>query len=114
MLLSTVGVVITLPLVLSFGFVPFLAILLVCVFFRYIIDSAIPTALVMIIPENQMGAYSSIRMLVFTAGQAISAALILPLVSLVGYTGVLVIAALMQLFCGVGHYIVVKQHKRCK
>ena len=114
LLYATIGVVVSLPFTLSFGFIPFLVIFLIAVFFRFIIDSAIPTALMLIIPENQMGAYSSIRMLVFTAGQAISAALVSPLVSLVGYTGVLIIAALMQLACGVGHYLVVKSHRKSK
>ena len=112
LLVSTIGVVVTLPFILSFGFVAFLIILLICVFFRFIIDSAIPTAIVEIIPEKQMGAYSSIRMLVFTAGQAISSALVLPLVSVVGYTGVLILASVMQLICGVGHYVVVLLHKK--
>jgi MFS family permease len=114
LIIATLGVVITLPLVLSFGYVAFLIILLVCVFFRFIIDSAIPTALVLIIPEKQMGAYSSIRMLVFTLGQAISSALVLPLSSVLGYFGVLVLASLMQLICGVGHYMVIASHKKSR
>ena len=111
LIIATIGVCIAFPFVLSFNFVAFLAILLVALFFRFIVDSAIPTALVKIIPESQIGAYSAIRMLIFTAGQAVAAALVLPLSNQVGYVGVLIIASVMQLICGVGHYAVIMSHK---
>jgi predicted MFS family arabinose efflux permease len=112
LLIATVGVCIFLPFSLSFGFVPFLIIMLIALFFRFIVDSAIPTALVLIIPESQMGAYSSIRMLIFTAAQAVAAIMITPMVDFVGYTGVLIFAIIMQLICGVVHYIVVVNRRR--
>lgn len=112
LIISTVGVCISLPFCMSFGFVAFLIFNLISLFFRFIIDSAIPTALVNIIPESQIGAYSSIRMLIFTASQAVAAIIITPLVSLVGNIGVLIFAAVMQLVCGIGHYLVVILHKK--
>ena len=106
LLICTAFICVLLPFILSLGFIPFLVISLLALFFRFIVDSAIPVALVSIIPESQMGAYSSIRMLILTAAQAIAAILVLPLVSLVGYFGVLVIASALQLICGIGHYAV--------
>lgn len=105
-ILSTLGASLTLPFVLSLDFTFFIILSFVSIFFRFIVDSAIPTALIKIIPESQIGAYSSIRMLVFTAAQAVSAALVPSLIATVGYFGVLVIAAVLQLVCGIGHYLV--------
>jgi MFS family permease len=107
LLVSSITAALFLPFVLGGGTVLFLVLFFVTVFFRYIVDSAIPTAIAAIIPENQIGAYTAIRMLVFTGAQAIAALLITPLVSLVGYSGVLIFAAVMQLICGIGHYLVI-------
>ena len=107
---ATVGVCTLLPFSFTFGFVGFIILMLFALFFRCIIDSAIPTALIKIIPENQMGAYSSIRMLTLTAAQAVAAALVLPLVNTVGYVGVLIFASVMQLICGLGHFWVIRSH----
>ncbi len=112
LLFATLGICVVLPLSLSFGFIPFLILMLIALFFRFIVDSAIPTSLVKIIPESQIGAYSSIRMLVFTASQALAAILVLPLVSVIGYNGVLIFAVIMQLVCGIGHYAVVINHRK--
>jgi len=111
LIFATVGVALTLPFSLSFGLVGFLIIMLLSFFFRFIVDSAIPTALVKIIPESQIGAYSSIRMLIFTASQALAAILVIPLAGVVGYNGLLILAVIMQLICGIGHYLVAKKHK---
>ncbi len=111
MIIATVATSLSLPFVISWGFVAFLVILFVSLFFLRIVDAAIPTALVRIIPEEQIGAYNSVRMLVFTGSQAVATAIIMPLVGIVGYTGVLVFAAAMQLVCGIGHYIVIHSHE---
>lgn len=107
LLISSIATSLIFPFVLGGGSVIFLVLFFVTVFFRYIVDSAIPTAIAAMIPENQIGAYTAIRMLVFTGAQAVAALLITPIVSLVGYTGVLIFAAVMQLICGVGHYLVI-------
>ena len=109
-IVSTVGVFLALPFVISRGFVIFILLMFIALFFKNIIDAAIPTALVRIIPEAQIGAYNSVRMLVFTAAQAVATAIMTPMVNLIGYMGALIFAALMQLLCGVGHYVVIHSH----
>ena len=110
MIIATLATSLSLPFVISGGFVAFLLLLFVSLFFLRVVDAAIPTALVRIIPEEQIGAYNSVRMLVFTGSQAVATAIIMPLVGIVGYTGVLIFAAAMQLFCGIGHYLVIHKH----
>jgi Na+/melibiose symporter-like transporter len=110
MIIATLATSLSLPFVISWGFAAFLLLLFVSLFFLRVVDAAIPTALVRIIPEEQIGAYNSVRMLVFTGSQAVATAIIMPLVGVVGYTGVLVFASAMQLFCGIGHYLVIHSH----
>ena len=61
-----------------------------------------------IIPKEQIGAYTSIRMLVFTGAQAVATLIITPIVGIVGYTGVLIFASVMLLICGFGYWGVSK------
>ena len=77
-----------------------------------IVDTAIPVIVTEIIPQNQIGAYTSIRMLVYTGAQAVSTLLITPMVSVIGYTGVLIVASVMQFVCGIVYYLVAKKYKK--
>ena len=77
-----------------------------------IIDTAIPVIVTEIIPQNQIGAYTSIRMLVFTGAQAVATLIITPLVGVIGYVGLLIFASIMQFVCGIVYYIVAKNEKR--
>ena len=87
---------------------------LVAYFFRMVIDTAIPVVVTDIIPQEQIGAYTSIRLLVFTGAQAVAGMIIIPIVNIVGYFGLLVFASLMQLICGVAYYVVAKKRVRNK
>ena len=106
LIISVVGMAIFLPLCLSFGSVGFLVLFFIAHFFRMIMDTAFPVIVTEIIPREQIGAYTSIRMLVFTGAQAVAALLITPIVAVIGYVGLLVFAAIMQLVCGVVYYVV--------
>jgi hypothetical protein len=64
-----------------------------------------------IIPREQIGAYTSIRMLVFTGAQAVAALLITPIVNIIGYVGLLIVASVMQIVCGVVYYAVARKRK---
>ena len=105
---------VTLPLCLSFGTVEFLLFYFIAVAFRYVIDSAIPTLIVEIIPENQLSAYTSIRMLLYIGAQGIVTLLITPMVSAVGYGGILIFASAMQIICGTGYVLVSCLHSKRK
>jgi len=111
LLISTIGVCIFLPLCIGFNIVGFLVLFFVAYFFRMIIDTAIPVVITEIIPQEQIGAYTSIRMLIFMAAQAVAPLLIMPIVNLVGYVGLLIFASVMQLICGLVYYIVAKHRK---
>jgi hypothetical protein len=63
------------------------------------------------IPESQIGAFSSVRSLISVAGSSIASLLTAPLVALVGYSGVLALAAASLLLSNVV-YIIVRQRKK--
>ena len=73
-------------------------------FFITIIGTAIPLTVTEVVPAEQIGAFTSIRMMVFTAGNAVSSLLIMPIARLVGYVGLLVFASVMQLICGLAYF----------
>ena len=70
-----------------------------------ITDTAIPVLVAEIIPKEQMGAYTSIRMLIFTGAQAVATLIIQPIIGVLGYTGLLIFAAVMQAICGAGYFL---------
>ena len=100
-----------LPFCLEFGLIGFVIIFFVAYFFRNLIDTAIPIIISEIIPREQIGAYTSIRMLLFTGAQAVAALLVTPILNLIGAFGLLAFAAVMQLTCGVIYCI---SAQRCK
>lgn len=99
---------ISLPFVLSLGTSGFVVILGISLIARYLVDTAIPVMVTEIIPKNEIGPFTSIRMLVFTAGQAVAPMLITPIASGIGNLGVLIVAAILQFLCGLIYYIVAK------
>lgn len=111
-LISTLGVCAALPFSMSAGFVAFLIFFIIAYIFRIIIDTAIPVLITKIIPREQIGPYTSIRMLVFVAGQAVAPLLITPLSGAVGNTGVLIFTAAMQFVCGAIYWLVAIHEKQ--
>lgn len=116
LLLATLGVCISFPFSLEFGIVGFLCCFTVASFFRFVTDTAIPVIITEIIPKEQIGPYTSIRMLIFTGAQAVATLLITPLNTAIGYTGVLIFATVMLFICGLTYYFVAKSVKKsaCK
>lgn len=102
--ISTIGGCIVLPLCIMKGMVWFLALFFIAYFFRMVMDTTIPIIVTEIIPKEQIGAYTSIRMLVVTGAQAIATLIITPIVGVVGYTGLLIFASIMLLICGLGYW----------
>lgn len=105
LLLSTIGICVMFPLCLLGGKIWFFCIFFVAYLARMITDTAIPVLVAEIIPKEQMGAYTSIRMLIFTGAQAVATLIINPIVGVVGYTGLLIFAAVMQAICGAGYFL---------
>lgn len=112
LLIATLGVCISFPLSLEFGIVGFFFCFTIASFFRIVTDTAIPVIITEIIPKEQIGPYTSIRMLIFTGAQAVATLLITPLKSAIGYTGVLIFAAVMLFICGTTYYAVAKNVKQ--
>ena len=65
-----------------------------------------PVLITEIIPEDEIGGYTSIRMMVFTAGTAVSTLLISPIANAIGYVGLLAFASICLLICGVSYYVI--------
>ena len=116
LLLSTIGVCVSFPLSLELGTWGFFCCFAIASFFRLVIDTAIPVIITEIIPKEQIGPYTSIRLLIFTGAQAVATLLIPPLNSAIGYTGVLIFATVMLFICGITYYAVAKCIKKsiCK
>ena len=112
LLIATLGVCISFPLSLEFGIVGFFFCFTIASFFRIVTDTAIPVIITEIIPKEQIGPYTSIRMLIFTGAQAVATLLITPLKSAIGYTGVLIFAAVMLFICGATYYAVARSVKQ--
>jgi Na+/melibiose symporter-like transporter len=111
LLLATLGVCVSFPLSLEFGVVGFFCCFAIASFFRFVIDIAIPVIITEIIPEEQIGPYTSIRMLIFTGAQAVATLIITPLNAAIGYTGVLIFATVMLFICGITYYAVARSIK---
>ena len=114
LLLATLGVCVSFPICLEFGIVGFFCCFAVASFFRFVIDTAIPVLITEIIPQEQIGPYTSIRMLIFTGAQAVATLLVTPLKNAIGYTGVLIFATVMLFICGATYYAVARSIKNAK
>ena len=99
---------VALPFSLIGNFYAFTFVFLAAYFGISIIDTVIPVIVTEIIPEKEIGAYTSIRMLVFTGGSAVAGLIIMPIADIVGYTGLLVFASVMQAICCVTYFIAAK------
>ena len=112
LLISTIGACILFPFSLELGAIGFFCCFTVASFFKFVTDTAFPVIVTEIIPKEQIGSYTSIRMLIFTGAQAVATLIITPLNEAIGYTGVLIFASAMLLICGVMYYAVAKSVKQ--
>ena len=112
LLFATIGVCISFPFSLELGVVGFFCCFTASSFFRFVTDTAFPVIITEIIPKEQIGPYTSIRMLIFTGAQAVATLIITPLKNAIGYTGVLIFATVMLFICGVTYYLVAKSVKQ--
>lgn len=105
LLMSTIVICVMFPLCLLGGQIWFFVIFFIAYLARMITDTAIPVLVAEIIPKEQMGAYTSIRMLIFTGAQAVATLIMQPIIGVLGYTGLLIFAAVMQAICGAGYFL---------
>ena len=100
-----IGICVSLPFFVMGGSVWFLVLFFIAYLFRMVVDTAIPAVVTEIIPQNQIGAFTSIRMIVFIGAQAVATLIIMLILGVVGYNGLMIFAAIMQTVCGVGYYL---------
>ena len=112
LLFAILGVCISFPFSLELGAIGFFCCFTIASFFRFVSDTAIPVLITEIIPKEQIGPYTSIRMLIFTGAQAVATLIITPLKNAIGYTGVLIFATVMLFICGIMYYAVAKSVKQ--
>jgi len=111
LMISTIICCVLFPLCINFGLTGFLIIFLIAYIFRMIIDTTVPVMVAEIIPEEQIGAFTSIRMLVFTGAQAVASLIIIPLESVIGYVGILILSSVMLFIFGIIYYLVALKTK---
>ena len=111
LVIGTAGMVVLWPFLLLFGGSTFAVLFFILNVFRFIVDVTIPVLVTQIIPQSQVGAYTSVRMLIFTAGQAVATAILPFLLEILGQTGTMIFAAMMQLICGGAYWWVSQRNK---
>lgn len=80
--------------------------------FMIMVDNAIPVSVTEFIPYAQIGAFTSVRMMVFTLGQAAASFFLLLTEGRLPYPVILLIIALFQLFCCLSYFFVARQSER--
>jgi Na+/melibiose symporter-like transporter len=74
-------------------------------FFLNVINNAVPVAVTKFVDYEYVGQYSSWRMLLHTAGIALSNALVTPILGALGGTSTLLVAAICQLLSGIAYFL---------
>ena len=69
---------------------------------------SIPVLVCEIVPYEQIGSFTCIRMMIYTVGSVVASVVYKPLSDAVGFVWLFIIAGVMQIICGAGHFIVSK------
>lgn len=110
LLISSIMMAVAMPLsILNGGLAEFLIFYAVAYFAVMIISISIPLLVCEIVPYEQIGSFTCIRMMLFTLGSVVASVLYKPLADLIGYTWLFVVAGVLQIICGVAHYVVARR-----
>ncbi len=104
-LVSASIVMITIPFSIVNGKLWFYALYFVGISARYIVDGTIPVMVTQIVPYEQMGAYTSLRMMLMTGGSSIASLVGGLLIGNISSFLLFAIAAGMLLICVVVYYL---------
>ncbi len=104
-LISALIVMITIPFSIVGGKLWFYALYFVGISARYIVDGTIPVMITQIVPYEQMGAYTSLRMMLMTGGSSIASLVGGLLIGNISSFLLFTIAAGMLLICVVVYYL---------
>lgn len=112
-LISSVMLGIALPLSIVTGnLIPFLIFYAITNFAYVIINVSIPILVCEIVPYDQIGSFTCIRMMIYTLGSVVASIVYKPLADLIGYLWLFILAGILQVICGVAHLIVANNIKR--
>ncbi len=107
LLVTSIFVAVAMPLAILRGNLCDFLIAYAFMYFAYMIVSiAIPMLVCEIIPYEQIGSFTCVRMMLFTLGSVIASVAYKPLADLIGYFWLFVLAGALQAICGIAHYIV--------
>ena len=110
LLVSSIVMAVAMPLtVLRGDLTEFLIFYAVAYFAVMIISISNPLLVCELVPYEQIGSFTCIRMMLFTFGSVVASVLFKPLADLVGYAWLFVIAGALQIVCGVVHYVVARR-----
>ena len=115
LLVSTIVIGAVLPLsVVSKELAPFLICFAISNFALMTANVSIPVLVCEIVPYEQIGSFTCIRMMIYTVGSVIASVVYKPLSDAIGFIWLFVIAGVMQIICGAGHYAVSKMSEKEK
>ena len=110
LLVSSVVIAATLPLTVLRGTLADFLVFYAVSYFSVIVASiALPMLACEIVPYEQMGSFTCVRMMLFTFGSVIASVLFKPLSDLIGFVWLFVIAGVCQAICGIVHFIVARR-----
>jgi predicted MFS family arabinose efflux permease len=108
---TSVVIAVLLPLMTISNTTMFLVLYTVLYFFYNILNNAVPVTVTKIVDYKIAGQYSSGRMLLNTLGVSLAGFVSIPMFKVIGVVPTLVIAGTMQVLCGVGYYMVLRNRK---
>ncbi len=113
LLLSSVIMAVAMPVAIMHGNITEFLIAYALAYFAYMIVSiAVPMLVCEIVPYEQIGSFTCIRMMLFTFGSVIASLVYKPLADSIGYFWLFVIAGALQIVCGAAHYLTAVRVKR--
>ena len=67
-------------------------------------NTAVPVIVPDIVPQDQIGGFTSIRMMLFTFGSMVASFIITPIMNDCGVTALFIFVSVIQFICGSVHY----------
>ncbi len=115
LLFAAISMCILLPLSLAFpSAIVFFILYFLIRLFMIMVDNAIPVSVTEFIPYAQIGAFTSIRMMVFTLGQAAASLFLLLTEGRLPYPIIFLLIALFQMFCCLSYFFVARASEKEK
>jgi len=113
LLISSIITAVAMPISILHGnLTEFLIAYAVSYFSWMIVAIAVPMLVCEIVPYEQIGSFTCVRMMLFTFGSVVASVVYKPLSDLVGYLGLFILAGVLQIICGVVHYTTAVRVKR--